>query len=485
MVGIVSFGGYVPRLRLQRKAVAQANAWFNAVLAGMAKAERSMCNWDEDSVTMAVEAARDCLTGFDKSSLAALHLASTTMPFADRQNSGIVAAALNLGEAVQTIDVTSSQRAATSGLIAAIYAAIGENADVLFAAADSRRTKAGAAQEMLFGDGAAALLIGKDKVVAEFKAAFSVAVDFVDHYRGADEEFDNNWEERWVRDEGYMKIAPKAVKGLLAKAKIKGTEVDRFVMPCVLARVAEGVAKACGVPEDRVHGNLHAEMGESGTAHALVMLVHALEQAKPGQKILVVGFGQGCDAILFETTPALAQLPKRIGVGGHLKRRKEETNYNKFLAFNELVTRDKGLRSEIDRQTAVSALYRKRDMLTGLIGGKCRECGTLQFPKSRVCVNPNCGKFNTQDDQPFADIPAKVNSFTCDYLTFSNDPPAQYGMVQFAEGGRFMADFTDVDVGKVEVGQPMRMVFRIKESDDQRGFTRYFWKAAPAAAKEG
>src|ERR1051325_2871362 len=197
MVGIVSYGGYVPRLRLQRKAIAQANAWFNAGLGGMAKAERSMCNWDEDSVTMAVEAARDCVAGFDKSAIAAVHMASTTMPFADRQNSGIVSAALNLGEAVQTVDITSSQRAATSGLIAAIYAAIGENASVLFAAADSRRTKAGAAQEMLFGDGGAALLIGKDNVIAEFKAAFSVAVDFVDHYRGASDEFDNNWEERW------------------------------------------------------------------------------------------------------------------------------------------------------------------------------------------------------------------------------------------------------------------------------------------------
>jgi 3-hydroxy-3-methylglutaryl CoA synthase len=481
MVGIVSYGGYVPRLRLQRKSIAQANAWFNAALGGMAKAERSMCNWDEDSVTMAVEAARDCLNGFDKSGIAALHMASTTMPFADRQNSGIVSAALNLGEAVQTVDVTSSQRAATSGLIAAIYAAIGENAQVLFAAADSRRTKAGAPQEMLFGDGAATLLIGHQNVIADFKGAFSVAVDFVDHYRGSTDEFDNNWEERWVRDEGYMKIAPKAVKGLLDKVKLKGSDVDRFIMPCVLSRVAEGVAKSCGIAEDRVRGNLHAEMGESGTAHSLVMLAHALESAKAGQRIMVVGFGQGCDAILFEVTAAIANLPKRIGIGGSLKRRKEETNYNKFLAFNDLVARDKGLRSENDKQTAVSALYRKRDMLTGLIGGKCRKCGTVQFPKSRVCVNPNCGTMNSQDDHPFADTPAKVNSFTCDYLTFSHDPPAQYGMVQFAEGGRFMADFTDVDIGKVEVGQPMRMVFRIKELDDQRGFTRYFWKAAPAA----
>ena len=53
-------------------------------------------------------------------------------------------------------------------------------------------------------------------------------------------------------------------------------------------------------------------------------------------------------------------------------------------------------------------------------------------------------------------------------------------MVEFDAGGRMMADFTDVDEGKVEVGMPMRMMFRIKEHDTARGFVRYFWKAAPS-----
>jgi hydroxymethylglutaryl-CoA synthase len=58
-------------------------------------------------------------------------------------------------------------------------------------------------------------------------------------------------------------------------------------------------------------------------------------------------------------------------------------------------------------------------------------------------------------------------------------------MVQFAEGGRMMVDFTEVDAGQVEVGMPMRMVFRIKEVDPARGFTKYFWKAAQTGdAKE-
>ena len=79
----------------------------------------------------------------------------------------------------------------------------------------------------------------------------------------------------------------------------------------------------------------------------------------------------------------------------------------------------------------------------------------------------------------------KVKCHTADQLTYSPDPPAICGLVQFDEGGRLMLDFTDVNMADVNVGLPMRMVFRIKDYDSQRGFTRYFWKATPAgAAKE-
>ena len=63
MTGITSYGAYIPRLRLQRKAIAQANAWFAPRLLGAAKGERSMANWDEDAVTMSVEAAREYSNG--------------------------------------------------------------------------------------------------------------------------------------------------------------------------------------------------------------------------------------------------------------------------------------------------------------------------------------------------------------------------------------------------------------------------------------
>jgi 3-hydroxy-3-methylglutaryl CoA synthase len=484
-IGILAYGAYIPRRRLARKSVADANAWFNPALKGQAKGERAMCNWDEDAVTMAVEAARDSLTGLPRDRIRAVQLASTSFPFEDRLNSGIVAQALNLGAEISSLDVGSSQRAATAGLVAALAGAASAGGQTLFLAAEKRRTKAGSTLEMTSGDGAAALLIGAGKVIARFVGAHSRTVDFVDHYRGQGFAYDYVWEERWIRDEGYAKIVPATLAGLFKQTGIEAASIAHFCMPCTLGKVAASVAKKAGIPEAAVRDNLHAVCGETGTAHALVLLAGALALAKPGERILVVGFGQGCDALLFEATAELAKLPARLGVRGYLARRREETNYNRFLAFNDLVKLERGMRAELDKQTALSTLYRKRDMILGLVGGRCEKCGTLQFPKSNVCVNPDCNAFHTQIDHPFAEMSGKVNSHTADQLTYSPDPPTIFGMVQFDAGGRLMADFTDVDISEVSVGLKMRMVFRIKDYDSQRGFTRYFWKATPAgAAKE-
>jgi uncharacterized OB-fold protein len=168
-------------------------------------------------------------------------------------------------------------------------------------------------------------------------------------------------------------------------------------------------------------------------------------------------------------------------VKGHLARRRPEENYSKFLAFNDMVEIERGMRAEADKLTPLSALWRNADTVTSFMGGKCAKCGTLQFPKSRICVNPNCNGIDTQEPEPFADKIGRINSYTADRLTYSPNPPACYGMIQFEDGGRWMMDFTDIDEADLTVGRAMKMMFRIKDIDTQRGFRRYFWKAAPAA----
>ena len=482
-VGIHAFGGYVPRRRLQREVIAATNAWFNPGLKGLGKGERSIANWDEDAVTMAVEAARDALgsTGRDGDVIQGLYLASTSLPFQDRQNAGIVAEALHLGHSLRTLDVTGSQRAGTSALVTALQAVAGGGGPVLVVGAEKRRTKAASPLELTTGDGAAALLIAQGGGAARLLGHATETVDFVDHYRGQNQAFDYVWEERWVRDEGYLEIVPKAVVRALDAAAVEPGAVTHFCFPSAARRVAAMLASKLGIPAASVRDNLQGTCGEAGAAHPLLMLVHALEQARPGDKVLVTGFGQGCDALVVEAGERLAAATPLLGIAGHLTRRREETNYQRYLVINDLVTIERGLRAEVDKQTGLPTLYRNKDMLLGFIGGRCRTCETPQYPKSNVCANPTCNAVDSQDDYPFSERTATLNSHTADRLTYSPDPPAYYGMVQFDEGGRAMMDLADIDPDtELQVGQPMRMVFRVKDYDTNRGFRRYFWKATPA-----
>ena len=167
------------------------------------------------------------------------------------------------------------------------------------------------------------------------------------------------------------------------------------------------------------------------------------------------------------------------GVTGSLADRQEESNYLKFLFFNDLVEWDKGMRAEKDNKTALTTLYRNSDMILGLVGGRCTETGVAQFPRTRISVAPNKPAVDTQEPYRFAERRARVLTWSADYLTFAMAPPNHYGMIDFEGGGRIFMDITDVEPGDVDTGLPVRMVFRIKEVDERRGFKRYFWKATP------
>ena len=480
MIGITSFGAYLPRLRLERNAIFQAMGWLSPALMLVAQGERSMCNWDEDALTMSVAAARDALQGLDRQSLDGVLLASTTLPFADRQNAGIVATALNLRSDILTADYTASQKAATTALITALESIqSGQRQRILVIGADRRKTKPASFYEMWFGDGAAAVTVGDHNVIAEFKGAYSVAHDFVDHYRGSFKQHDYVWEERWARDVGYARIIPEAVNGLMQRLGITIDQVDKLVFPCIFRSAHRKIAQKLGATSDQTIDTLHEVCGETGTGHVLMMLAGVLEDAQPGERLLVAGFGQGCNALYFEVTDQILNRPQNIALSGALARKKTINDYPKWLSFRGQIEPEQGIRAEAPSQTAMTVLWRKRQMLLGLMGGRCRECGTPQFPKTQICVNPACGAFETQEDHPFADTPARIKTFTGDMLAVSVDPPHTYGMVQFEGGGRMLADFTDCDFEKLAVGQSVEMVFRRRITDRERGFRHYFWKAVP------
>jgi 3-hydroxy-3-methylglutaryl CoA synthase len=480
MLGINRYGAYVPRLRLSRKAVVQANAWFAPQLAGTAKGTRAMANWDEDSITMAVAAARDCLgSDEDRSRIRGVYLASCTLPFADRLNAGIVSEALTLNDTVDAMDIGGSQRAALSALRAALIKAR-SGGDILLIAADMRRTRAASVQELEYGDAAAALLVGSEGVIAEYLGSGTVSVDFVDHFRLAGEDIDYQWEERWVRDEGIGKLVPKAIGAALEDAGVAAGDIDHFIFPSTIAKIDVQLAKTCGITPAAVVDNLAAEVGDSGVPHALLMLARILETARPGQLILVSQFGSGAQALIFRVTEAIDRFKPKTGVSKRLARGVEETNYTKFLAFRKQLELERGMRGEQDKKTALTTLYRHKSAILGFVGGRCEETGDVHYPPTRLSYTPGAPALDSQRPYKLAERQATVLSWSAEYLSYYPAPPQFYGQIDFDGGGRVLMEFTDLALGEVETGTRMEMVFRIKDFDERRGFVRYFWKATPA-----
>ena len=327
-LGISRYGAYVPRLRLDRSLIAEAHGWMAPGLRGQAKGSRAFTSWDEDAITMGVEAARDALADTSLDSVKAVRLASTSLPYADLQNAAIMARAIGAPASVATSDAAGSQRAGTSALLQALKGA----EPTLVVASDNPFAKPASAQEMSFGAGAAAFVISDRDVVARLIGSASLTEVFVDHFRSANAQSDYGWEERWVRDEGYAKIVPQAVRAALDQAQLSIGDIQHFVMPSYLKGAADMVAKKLKFG-GAVAGALDDGVGYAGAAHALLMFSATLEKAQPGDRILLVGFGQGADVLIFQATEAIASVRPARGVVGSIADGLRTDSYLRMLSF--------------------------------------------------------------------------------------------------------------------------------------------------------
>jgi 3-hydroxy-3-methylglutaryl CoA synthase len=475
--GITGFGAYAPRLRIERAAIADAHRWMNPSLRSGAKGTRAFCSWDEDVITMGVEAARDCLAGRSRDDIRSLQLASTTFPYADLSNGVIVGAALGLGRDLRVVNSAGSQRAATTALIEALSA--GEDATLVIASEKLTPTPAGAA-EMQTGAGAGALLVGSQGLIARLLAVTSRAVHFADHFRAAGSASDYVWEERWVRDEGYAKLVPEAITATLDKAGLKPADIRHLVLPAPIRGVAGSLAKQIGIT-GRIAGDFESEIGYCGVAHGFLGLAEVLSEAAAGERILLVGFGQGVDVLLFEAT-GLKKSGGR-GLAGAIADKLVTTDYMRMLSFYDQIALNWGMRGEKSGKAALTEHYRASDQLDSFCGGRCVSCGTLQFPVLAYCVNPACcAPSKTFAPESLADKSASLLTVTSDWLSYHPAPPLAVGFVQFDAGARLLMEIVDARPDQITEGTPLRMVYRIKERDRMRGFNRYFWKATPLAA---
>jgi 3-hydroxy-3-methylglutaryl CoA synthase len=454
--------------------------WLNPSNAANVRGEKAIANFDEDSITMAVAAGRSAISGMDSSTIDGVYFASTSMPYLERQNAGIISAAMALKDDVCTTDFSGALKAGTGALLSAIDAVGAKRMrKVVITSAECRLGKPASPQELIFGDSAAAFVVGNKDVIAEFKGFYSVSHDFVDHYRGKEARFDRQWEDRWIRDMGYHDFLPEVISGLLKKYNLKISDFSKVIYDCHYAAERKNINKSLGISPEADQSNLQAEVGHCGAAHSLVMFAVALENAKPGDKILVVSYGSGCDALYFEATDNILKVKNKNSVSAVIANKAELDRYSKYLVWRNILPAYTGLRTEEDQWTRWSFLWRNRKMIMGLYGTKCRKCGTAQLPPQKVCINPECDAMKEMDEYLFSDKIGRIASFTGDMLAESFNPPNIYGQIEFEGGGKMLFDFTDCKLDDLKVGMKVAMSFRRKYYDAKRDVSGYFWKAVP------
>ncbi len=467
MAGISSYGAYVPRLRLPLAAIG----------GGAPKPggpEKAVANWDEDSITMGVAAAIDCLTGVDRVTVDAVLFASTTYPFKEKQGAAIVAKALDLRRDVHTADLGDSLRAGTSALRTGLDAIkAGSAGRVLVVVSDTRMAAPRSAVEGNLGDGAAAFLLSADGVAAELAAMHAVADEIIDVWRTEGDPFVHAWEDRFVVDHGYRQNVREVVKGLCAKAGVAPKEITKAALYGPDARAHATVVRELGLdPKTQVEDGLFGKVGSAGAALAPLMLASALSHAKAGERLLVVAYGDGADALLFTTTPQVERLEGRRGVAWHLARRAELKSYDTYLRFRQMIA------TEHDRRAgaglSATKHFRDRDEDLTLIGQRCRRCGQVQFPRQRVCYH--CFARDEFDKVRLSDRIGAVRSFTFDNFAGSPTPPLVAGIVEI-DGARLYLQMTDVDPKEVKLGMPVELTFR--KIHEAGGTPNYFWKSTP------
>jgi 3-hydroxy-3-methylglutaryl CoA synthase len=469
MIGITSVGVYIPRYRLASKEIAAM--WRTKAAGG----EKAVAGYDEDSVTMAVAAVRDCLKNHNAKP-DGLFFSTTTAPYREKQNAAIVATVAGLGRKSITSDFTNSLRAGTIALKSALDAVkSGAAKEVAVAASDCRTGAPRGRFEQLLGDGAAALCIGTDGVIAEIEGSYSIFNEFTDLWRTEDERFVRSAEGRFIDDEGYLPTMREAISGLMETYSLERRDFSKIVFSATDGKQHAGLAKELGFESSQVQDPLFSQIGHTGTAGGLIMLIAALEQTMPGERILLANYGDGADALVIRATKAFSRIEPRMKDKLDGKR---YIDYGTFLSWRDLLPFEQSNLPERG-EPSIAARWRQRQVISSLSGVKCRKCGIPQIhpigQTIRVCAV--CQSKDDFDKYSFSDRTGKLFTYAVDHLQPTKNPPAVNGVVDFDEGGRLICELTDYDLDQIRIGMPVEMTFR--KMSHGEGIRNYFWKAKP------
>ncbi|MCD6235942.1 MAG: hydroxymethylglutaryl-CoA synthase [Thaumarchaeota archaeon] len=310
-VAIHGYGGYVPRYRIKDEEIGKA--WGKSA-SEVPIMEKTVAGIDEDTATMAVEAARIALkrAGIDPRKIKAIHVGSESKPYAVKSTGTIVAEAIGAAPSALAADLEFACKAGSEAL--QLIAGLIESGRIeygLAIGADTAQGRPGDHLEFTAASGAAAFILGRysDDAVASLEAWFGYVTDTPDFWRRPFDHYPMHaW--RFTGQPAYFRHILGAVRGLLENDGYSPDEIDYFVFHQPNVKFPLAAARSLGVDKSKISPGLIAGvLGNTYSACSLLGLVSILDQAKPGERILVASFGSGAgsDAFLIRVLDGIVE----------------------------------------------------------------------------------------------------------------------------------------------------------------------------------
>ncbi len=307
-VGIVGYGAYVPRYRLPASEVSRV--WTEGA-GGLPIKEKAVPGKDEDVITMSIEAARNALARarIPVTELRAIWVGSESHPYAVKPTSTVVAEALGAVPHVQAADWEFACKAGTEAMVAAMgFVGSGMARYALAIGMDTAQGKPGDALEYTAGAGGAAFVLGPaDESLAVIECTYSFVTDTPDFWRRAYQKYPEHGQ-RFTGEPAYFKHITEAATALMEATNTSPSDYRYAVFHQPNTKFPTRVAKSLGfTPEQIQTGLLVPVIGNTYSGAAIIGLTAILDEAQPGDRILLTSFGSGAgsDAMVLTVTQHL------------------------------------------------------------------------------------------------------------------------------------------------------------------------------------
>ncbi len=268
--------------------------------------EKAVLGYDEDILTLATKTAKRALDSVPlaPSDVTRVAFASTTPPYREKLLSGTILVGLGIPSEAFATDHTTSTRAGTEAMIAGLEHLHGNpGGKVLVAAADAPIASMWDPIEHGLGAGAAAFVLGQDRLLAEVEGHASYASEyFGERFRTQQEEPIRDLNVKRFNEGSFLTNTTRAGAALLKKLGRRPEDYAHVVIQQPDARMPASVAAKLGFAETQLAtGLVSVTLGDLGAASTLLGLAACLDAARVGDRIFVLSYGSGAgsDALSF------------------------------------------------------------------------------------------------------------------------------------------------------------------------------------------